>query len=44
MVKRKQTTQWSKENRQHNGQKKTDKQRLTKHYTENINIEEHESH
>jgi post-segregation antitoxin (ccd killing protein) len=24
MVKRKQTTQWSKENRQHNSQKKTD--------------------
>jgi post-segregation antitoxin (ccd killing protein) len=24
MVKRKQTTQWLKENRQHNGQKKTD--------------------
>jgi hypothetical protein len=38
-----QTTQWPKEkgqttelkDRQHNGQKKKDKQRSTKHYTEN---------
>jgi hypothetical protein len=34
----------SKKDRQHNGQKKKDKQRSTKHYAEKLKLEQQEPH